>query len=90
MYQFCKGDLNKFVLLLRKGIYHYEYIDSSEKFNETSIPPKVVFYSELNLEVITNEDYADYGSIWNKKSRLVSWLVCSMWYITACKWIWKV
>ena len=27
-YKFCNGNLNKFVLLLRKGIYHYEYMDS--------------------------------------------------------------
>ena len=29
------GDLDKFVLLLRKGVYPYEYMDSWEKFNET-------------------------------------------------------
>ena len=40
MYQFCDGDLNKFVLLLRKGVYPDEYMDSWERFNETSIPPK--------------------------------------------------
>ena len=34
-YQFCNGDLNKFVLLLRKGVYPYEYTDSWERFNET-------------------------------------------------------
>ena len=34
-YQFCNGYLNKFVLLLRKGVYPYEYIDSWERFNET-------------------------------------------------------
>ena len=40
MYQFCNGDLNKFVLLLRKGVYPYECMDSWERFNETSLPPK--------------------------------------------------
>ena len=39
-YQFCDGDLNKFVLLLRKGLYPYKYMDSWEKFDETSLPPK--------------------------------------------------
>ena len=34
MYQFCNGDLNKFVLLLRKSVYPYECMDSWEKFDE--------------------------------------------------------
>ena len=57
MYQFCNGDLNKFVLLLRKGVYPYEYIDSWEKFHETSLPPKKDFYSELTLEDISDKDH---------------------------------
>ena len=56
-YQFCNGDVNKFVLLLRKGVYPYEYMDSWERFNETSLPPKKSFYSELNLEDISDKDY---------------------------------
>ena len=57
MYQFCNGDVNKFVLLLRKGVYPYEYMDSWERFDETSLPDKKYFYSELNLEDISDKDY---------------------------------
>ena len=57
-YGFCNGDINKFILLLRKGVYPYESMDSWERFNETSLPNKKAFYSELNLEDITNKDYA--------------------------------
>ena len=44
-------------MLLRKGVYQYEYIDSWERFNETTLPNKKAFYSKLNLEDITDEDY---------------------------------
>ena len=44
-------------MLLRKGVYPYEYIDIWERFDETSLPEKKVFYSELHLEDITDEDY---------------------------------
>ena len=44
-------------MLLRKGVYPYEFMDSWEKFNETSFPSKKDFYSELTLEDITDKDY---------------------------------
>ena len=56
-YSFCNNDLNKFVLLLRKGVYPYEYMDSWEKFNETSLPSKEDFCSNLNMEDIVDIDY---------------------------------
>ena len=56
-YRFCNIDLNKFVMLLRKGVYPYEYMDSWDKFNETSIPNKESFYSNLTMENITETDY---------------------------------
>ena len=34
VYQFCDSDLNKFVLLIRKGIYPYEYMDTQERFEK--------------------------------------------------------
>ena len=33
-------DNNKFILLLQKGAYPYEYMDDWEKFNETSLSEK--------------------------------------------------
>ena len=48
---------NKFIFLLRKGVYSYEYMDSWEKFNETLLPDKETFYSNLNIEDITDVDY---------------------------------
>ena len=56
-YSFCNNDLNKFILLLRKGVYPYEYMDSWERFNETSLPNKKDFYSNLNMENIDDIDY---------------------------------
>ena len=66
MYQFCNGELNKFVLLLRKGVYPYEYMDSWERFDKTLLLDKEVFYSELDLEDITDEDYAHYQKVWKE------------------------
>ena len=34
-YRFSNLDINKFILLMRKGVYPYENIDDSEKFNKT-------------------------------------------------------
>ena len=55
-YEFCNKNLNKFVLLLRKVVYPYEYMDNWERFNET-LPSKEAFYSNLNIENIDDIDY---------------------------------
>ena len=56
-YEFCNGDLNKFILLLRKCIYPYEYMDSWQRFDEISLPDKEAFHSNLNMEDITDLNY---------------------------------
>ena len=40
-------------MLLRKGVYSYEYMDAWEKFNETTSPEKEEFYKNSNMEDIT-------------------------------------
>ena len=44
-------------LITRKGVYPYDYVSSLSKFFETQLPAKQEFYSKLNNEEITDEDY---------------------------------
>ena len=39
-------------------------MDSWERFDENTIPPKEAFYSELNLENITDKDYEHVKKVW--------------------------
>ena len=54
----------KFNLLTRKGVYPYEYMNSPERFKETKLPPKKAFYSRLNDEDISDEDYEHAIKVW--------------------------
>ena len=45
------------MLLEKRRVYPYEYMDDWEKFNETTLPVKKEFYSNLNMEDITDADY---------------------------------
>ena len=64
-YQLCNNDHNKFELLLRKGVYPYEYNDIWKRFKEESLPDKESFYSKLNKEGITDKDYAHAQKAWD-------------------------
>ena len=44
-------------VLLRKGVYRYDYVDGMTKLDETSLPPKEAFYFKLTGEGSTDEDY---------------------------------
>ena len=46
-------------------LYPYQYMDKWEKFKEESLPDKECFYSKLNNEHITDEDYAHAQKVWN-------------------------
>ena len=63
MKQFEAGDERR-ALILRKGVYPYEYMDSFEKFNEASLPPKEVFYSKRTDSHISDDDYEHAKKVW--------------------------
>ena len=66
VYQFCIYDMNKFMVLLRKGVYPYEYMDDWDKFNEKKLPCKESFYSNLTMEDISDTDYKHANNVFEK------------------------
>ena len=64
--EFCNKDISKFILLLRKGIYPYEYMESWQRFHERCLPFKSKFYSNLTLENITDIDYRHTNRVFKK------------------------
>ena len=56
-FKFSNNDINKFIFLLRKIVYLYEYMDGLEKFNEALLPEKEEFDSNLNMQNITDAYY---------------------------------
>ena len=65
-YEFCNENLNKFILLLKKGVYPYEYMDNWKRSDETSLPNKESFYSNLNMENIDDIDYRHGNNVFKK------------------------
>ena len=60
-----KNDRQK-ELLLRKSVYMYEYMDSFDKFSETSLPPKNAFYTSLRQKHISDEEYDFAKDVWKE------------------------
>ena len=48
-----------------KGVYPYDYMDSSEKFNDTQLPERKDFYSLLTDDDISESDYRRAQEVWN-------------------------
>ena len=51
-------------LMSKKGVYPYDYMDSLKKFNQTELPAKEHFYSMLNDQDITNDEYDHAKKVW--------------------------
>ena len=53
-------------LLLRKGVYPYDYMDGFEKLQETKLPPREAFYSTLTDEGVSQADYEHAQQVWKE------------------------
>ena len=52
-------------LMSKKGAYPYDFMDSFEKFNQMEPPTKDKFYSILNDQHITDDEYDHANKVWN-------------------------
>ncbi|GFX09178.1 c2H2-type domain-containing protein [Trichonephila clavipes] len=59
-------DSDKIDLLLRKGVFRYDYFDSFEKCKDSCLPPISKFYNKLNEEAISVEDYNHACKVFNE------------------------
>ena len=65
-YKFCDNDLDKFIMLLRKVVDPYEYMNEWNKFNKKVLASKESFYSNLTLEDISETDDAHANNVFKK------------------------
>ena len=52
-------------LLLRKGVYPYDYMGDYDRLSETKLPSIEDFFSKLNDENISPEDYTHAQNVWD-------------------------
>ena len=52
-------------LLRKKGVYAYDYMDSTARFDETNLPGKEKFYNRLENIHISAKDYAHARTVWD-------------------------
>ncbi len=52
-------------LVLRKGVYPYDYMDSMDRFKENQLPPQKAFDSKLKETQCKDEDYQHAKNEWN-------------------------
>jgi len=66
--EFCNLSTENFNLLMRKGIFLYEYIDCIEKLKDMCLPPRELFYSSLTGDIVSENDYAHVVNVWQRFS----------------------
>ena len=53
-------------LMKKKGVYPYDYMSSFEKFEDIRLPKKEDFFSAMNNEHITDEEYQHAQNVWGE------------------------
>ena len=56
----------QYELLVKRGIYPYEYMSSWDRFEETKLPPIEAFYNKLNMSGVSSENYEHACKVWKE------------------------
>ena len=64
-YKLYNESTPKVILLLKKGVYPYEYMDSMDRFNETTLPKIKKFCSKLQQKHVSKDDYNHAKKVWD-------------------------
>ena len=63
-YNLCRGGVERFLSLLRKGVYRYKCMNNMSKFIEKELTTIDNFYSKLNSSGISTKDYSHAKKVW--------------------------
>lgn len=55
----------QFVLMRKKGVYPYDYMNSFSKYDDNCLPPKNKFYNSLLKQHISDREYIHAKNVWN-------------------------
>ena len=64
-YKVCNKNTTRFILLLNKSVYPYEYMDFMDRFAETTLPNIEKFYSKSQLKHVSKDDYKNAKKVWD-------------------------
>ena len=64
-FQLTNSNIDKFIFLLKKGVYPYEYVNSWKKIDEIEFPSIDKCYSNLNLKIISKDDHKHALKVWS-------------------------
>ncbi|XP_076285537.1 uncharacterized protein LOC143211597 [Lasioglossum baleicum] len=64
--EFKNLSIENFMLLTRKGVFPYEYLDCVDKLDDLCLPPLESFYSSLTCETVSERDYAHAENVWQR------------------------
>lgn len=56
---------NDIKLMLRKGVFCYDFLDSFHKLKQNKLPEQKYFYSKLYNQHISDDDYRHACKVWN-------------------------